>query len=63
MPDQEPLGQTTRDTMNRVKAEWINDYRIKLRKLMEGLSNPKPTSDFGKGYNACLDDCLAFLEE
>ena len=63
MPDQEPLGQTTRDTMNRVKAEWINDYRVKLRKLMESLSTRQPMSDFDKGYNACLDDCLAFLEE
>ena len=63
MTDQEPLGQTTRDTMNHIKAEWINKYRLALRKLIEGLSTRKPMSDYDAGYNACLDDCLAFLEE
>ena len=57
----EPLGETTRNTMERVRLEWIGNYKVALRKQMDGLSTRKPMSDFDKGYNSCLEDCIALL--
>ena len=61
--EQEPLGQTTRDVMERIRLEWIANYRTELRKKMDALSTRKPMSDFDEGYNSCLDDCLNLLED
>lgn len=56
--NQEPLGATTRNTMERVRLEWIANYRTELRKKMDALFKREPMSDFDEGYNSALDECL-----
>lgn len=62
MPEQEPKSILAQ-TMDRVKLEWIAEYRSQIRKRIDGLSTRKAMCDFDEGYNSALDDCLNILED